>query len=268
MDLGEDLPRPQVVLALPHLFGGAVELLELEAPLPLGPEEHRLRPHGHQHRRQRRRAHEIGRPLVAQDGVIAVVAVRDHRLAVLQGEQAEAVAVVPAARTLQQIAAEGRHVADLRPRQPAGRGGDRRILEAQRRVGRQVVQHRESADPQSAALAAHAGEPRDPLQADQPLGGLDAVLHQTQQIAAARQRRRGGRIGPQQLHRLLARVGARVFDRMHHATPLVDKASSTRRGVSGAHGTRTPIAFAAALAIAASGETIGGSPTPITPRSS
>src|ERR1039458_3641125 len=45
-------------------------------------------------------------------------------------------------------------------------------------------------------------------------------------------------------------------------------ASSTRAGVSGRKGTRTPMALATALEMAAPGETTGGSASPITPRSS
>ncbi len=51
-------------------------------------------------------------------------------------------------------------------------------------------------------------------------------------------------------------------------TPPFCNAAITRSGVSGRFGTRTPQALATALAMAAPGETTGGSPMPMTPRSS
>jgi hypothetical protein len=50
--------------------------------------------------------------------------------------------------------------------------------------------------------------------------------------------------------------------------PVEPRAANTRSGVRGRKGTRTPKALATALEIAAPGEITGGSPIPITPRSS
>ena len=64
---------------------------------------------------------------------------------------------------------------------------------------------------------------------------------------------------------------ARIFEvqcKAAHVCRLFSNASSTRAGVSGRNGTRTPIAFATAFEIAAPGDTTGGSASPITPRSS
>src|SRR5262249_7000881 len=73
----------------------------------------------------------------------------------------------------------------------------------------------------------------------------------------------------------LAQQPDRLFDRrrlvvgevLHAFPPFGASASRTFLGVSGRCGTRTPMALNTAVLRAAAVETIGGSPTPITPRS-
>ena len=65
----------------------------------------------------------------------------------------------------------------------------------------------------------------------------------------------------------------RVYEESEQYSVALDYAlpsitSSTRAGVSGRNGTRTPMAFATAFEMAAPGETTGGSAKPMTPRSS
>ena len=90
------------------------------------------------------------------------------------------------------------------------------------------------------------------------------------QIGAAGERHRLAAAGREQRHRVFDRGRVGVLEGAHHALLSVASASaaSTRSGVNGACGTRTPIALAIALPIAATGEITGGSPMPITPRSS
>ena len=66
-----------------------------------------------QRRSQARGADEIRRT-AAENRVIAIVAIRNQALAVLHRQQAESLAVIPAARTLAEIAADRPHVANLR----------------------------------------------------------------------------------------------------------------------------------------------------------
>src|SRR5437016_5955067 len=99
----------------------------------------------------------------------------------------------------------------------------------------------------------------------------DVVLHQAEQIASAREHFSIVPLLTEKANRLLLLFGAGVFEGSHARPPSCpdfSRASRTRSGVSGRFGTRTPIALATAFEIAAPGETVGGSPMPITPRSS
>ena len=60
-----------------------------------------------------RRAHVEGGAFVAEDGMVAVFAAGHQGHAAVFAEQAEAVAEVPAARTLAEIAADRAHITDL-----------------------------------------------------------------------------------------------------------------------------------------------------------
>src|SRR5256885_7835810 len=73
-------------------------------------------------------------------------------------------------------------------------------------------------------------------------------------------------LGAEQGGRVRRRVGSGVFEGFHAVIPPFCSAEITRSGVSGSDGTRTPHALATALAMAAPGESAGGSPMPMTPR--
>ena len=53
-------------------------------------------------------------PIIAENGVVAIVALEDERLAIFLRQQAVASAEVPAARPLAKISADGGDVANLR----------------------------------------------------------------------------------------------------------------------------------------------------------
>src|SRR5439155_25564962 len=104
---------------------------------------------------------------------------------------------------------------------------------------------------------------------DEALGTNNVILHERQQVGAAGQYFSISPVLSQQLDYLLLLLWTGVFKGPHARPPAAfSSASSTRSGVSGSMGTRTPMALATALEIAAPGETVGGSPNPITPRSS
>src|SRR5437868_5203545 len=96
----------------------------------------------------------------------------------------------------------------------------------------------------------------------------DIIFHERQQIGTAGKDLSLSPIRAQQADGLLWCRWAGVFKGPHHAPAFSPNAASTRSGVSGRNGTRTPMAFATAFEIAAPGEITGGSPSPITPRSS
>src|SRR6202040_4044120 len=231
-------------------------------------------------RRQGRRMHEVGGTVVAEDGVVAVVPVDHHRLAAVLRQQAMAGAEVPAARALAEVAGNGAEVADLRPGDVAGGLRHHRQLPAYLRVGGQLVEGHQRADAQARAVDAQAAQGGDAAERDDAARRLDAVLHQRQQVRAAGQG--DAALGREQAHRLLDGGWPGILESLHQIPPVAlaalaafvppwsapASASSTRCGVSGRKGTRTPVALATALAMAAPGDTTGGSPRPTTPRRS
>src|ERR1700736_2370592 len=108
----------------------------------------------------------------------------------------------------------------------------------------------------------------DLLDVDHPLGRNHVVLHQGEQVCTAGENFGVAPGRAQQADGLGTAGRAGIFKRSHHAPAFCPRAARTRSGVSGRKGTRTPIAFATALEMAAPGEITGGSPNPMTPRSS
>src|SRR5581483_6167495 len=108
----------------------------------------------------------------------------------------------------------------------------------------------------------------DLLYVHQSLGMYDIIFHERQQVSAAAKDLSLSPIRTQQADGLIWGGGSGELEGSHHAPAFWPNAVSTRSGVSGRNGTRTPIAFATAFEIAAPGEITGGSPSPMTPRSS
>ena len=141
---------------------------------------------GDQRRAQAGGRDELGRS-GREDGVILVLAIGDEALAVFSAEEAEAVAEVPAARALRQVAADGSHVADLRRRDAAGGGGERRILGADGRVFQHIFNGGGGADAQSAGCLRDALEFLKVLDIDQALGLHQVFLHHAEQVSSTGQ---------------------------------------------------------------------------------
>ena len=97
-----------------------------------------------------------------EDGVVAVVPLADEALAVLHAQQAVAGAVVPAPRALEEVAAEGGHVADLRRADLEGRLPERRVRPAMLVVLEDLGQAGAGADRQAAG---RCGSPEMPARA-------------------------------------------------------------------------------------------------------
>src|SRR5262249_42483089 len=133
---------------------------------------------------------------------------------------------------------------------------------------RYSVQSDQSADLDPTTFVADGVHPRKLLDVDHPLRRDQVIFHEGQQIGSAGKDLGVTPIRRQQAQRLLHRVRAHVLEAVHALSPFCapPKAANTRAGVSGNMGTRTPMAFATALLMAAPGETTGGSPSPITPR--
>ena len=93
-----------------------------------------------------------GADFVGEDGVILILAV-DGEAAAAAAPQAALVvgAEIPAARTLQDIAAEGGDGADLRARRSRRGVGQRRVALAHDRVRGHLLERRQRADAQTAA---------------------------------------------------------------------------------------------------------------------
>jgi hypothetical protein len=103
------------------------------------------------------------------------------------------VAEVPAARPLQQIAADRRRVADLRSRGMSCRGSERRIVATDRCIARDLGKRGEGAETQPRRLVKlHAAQRIDALQVDDSCRRDDAFLHQIEQVEAAGLRDRAG----------------------------------------------------------------------------
>src|ERR1035438_606874 len=199
--------------------------------------------------------------------MVLVLAIRNQRLAVVRRQQAESLPVIPAARALAQVAAGRPHVANLRAGNAARRIRQRFVLVADIGVGGQLIHGDQRADAQPGRGLLDALQFLDALDVHHPLGRVDVVLHEAQEVCAAGQDIRMSPLRRQQPEGLLERCGIGVFEGLHYAfLPSIPKAASTRSGVSGTLGTRTPMALATALPIAAQMAMAGGSPRPMTPR--
>ena len=107
-------------------------------------------------------------------------------------------------------------------------------------------------------------ERRDVLDVDHALGDDAVGLQQVHEVGPAGEDGRVAVVLGEELDRFGFSLGAGVFEGSHAFAPF--RASSTRFGVRGSTGTRTPMALATALEMAAFGEMAGGSPRPMTPR--
>ena len=206
---------------------------------------------------QKRRRHGRGmrgdtRPEIEHDAVkMVAVAGRACAAALLEAGDV-GVAVVPAARTLGEIAAEGGEMPDLRRRQTARRGGDAGISRRKPGVGRDRGDGRRRADARRSRSV-----PGDPGHA----GGRNNVDERTARDAAAAALREVGARGAE------LGLSGRGDDWRHrrHAAVLRWRRSISRSGRIGISNGLTPIALRIALAIAADVGTVATSPMPTLP---
>src|SRR5262249_32603801 len=197
-----------------------------------------------------RRAHEVRRTAVSEDGVIFVLAVGNQRIAVLiLGQQSVASAIIPAARALAEVAADRPHIADLRAGDSPGRRGQRRKVLANIGVFEQLVEGDDRPDAQAGLVVLDSAQLFDVLDIHHALGRGDVFLHEADEIGASGEDIGLTPTGPEQTGRLLHCAWIRVFEGLHYAF-LLSRAASTRSAVKGKLGTRTPTAFGAALATA------------------
>src|SRR5581483_605248 len=280
---GDDLVGEKVVLPFLRSFWDNVKLFQRQLTFALGSGELDLRTIGDQDRHDGRRADELRRPIISENRVISVFTNFDQVLTRLVARnQTQSPAKVPAPRPLTKISAQRRQVSNLRAGSFVDGFGQGRIICPKLRGLRQLVQSRKRPHAYSLPGTADGLHARQLFDVHQTLRSQDIVLHQGQQVSST-----GDDFGlspgfAQQAQRLGLRFGSDVVEGSHHAPafcydwitttlwcmPDGFNALSTRSGVSGRNGTRTPIALATALEMTAPGEITGGSPKPMTPRSS
>ena len=142
--LGDDLVGQEVVLAIAVRLRDDVELLERKLALAFGTFEANFGAVGDQYRHNRRWADEPGRTIIAENRMIAVIALFHEFLARLVfRKKAKAVAEIPAAGALAEISAHRGHVANLRAGGFVHSFGKCRIFFSNARVLRDFCQGRE-----------------------------------------------------------------------------------------------------------------------------
>ena len=145
---------------------------------------------GHERRRRVVRGHGEAAVVVAEDGVVAVVADAGRAGGAALAPAVEAVvghAEVPAAVHLADVAADRAHVADGGRRHTSRRLSQRRGIGLHQLVLGHIGQLRQGADAQRVAVLLDGVHPLDGLQIDDGLGVLreDLVFQGAQKIGAA-----------------------------------------------------------------------------------
>src|SRR2546423_11942226 len=200
--------------------------------------------------------------------MIPVVPFTNQRRVAVLCEQAEAVPEIPATRSLAEVAAHGADGHQLRAAHTFRRDDQSGEVFLDGFVPGQFAERRHGANADGLALDLDAFQFRDVPEADDTAGRGDALFQRGQQVGATGEDLGVAPFVAQQRGRFFQRFGRGVFERFHTATPPFCTAAMTRSGVNGNCGTRVPMALATALAMAAPGDMTGGSPSPMTPRSS
>ena len=169
------------------------------------------RAEGNERRTEATGADEFGFAGVAKDGVVTVVAGGDERFAVLLREQAVAVAVIPAARSLAEVAADGAGGEQLRAGDVFHGGGQRGEMLLHAGVASQFAHGRHGADGERAFAGLDALEALDGLEADDALGGGEALLEAGDKVRAAGQNLGLAPLLGELLDGLIDRAGGGVF---------------------------------------------------------
>src|SRR5438034_2125437 len=250
-------------------FWNHKEFFQRKFALPFRTFEANLGAIGDKNWHDRRRADELGWTIIAENRVITIFAFSDQFFATLViGQQPQSTAEIPAARTLAEIAADRGHVANLRAGGFNESLGERGIVFSYTSILGQIAQSRKRTNAQALRAGRYAAQIFDVFNIHQPLGSDDVVFHQSEQVGSAGEDFCISPACTEQADSLRSAVRAEVFKRSHQAPAFCPSAARTRSGVSGRNDTRTPMAFATAFEMAAPGEITGGSPNPMTPRSS
>ena len=124
----KNLTRPEIVFAMDILVRQQIEIFQKDfAPLSLGIHQHDFGSQRHQCGRRGRRMHHGATVLIKNSVVLVLTAECKAALAAFADAIVLRRTEVPATRSLQQVAAERRHVADLRARRIARGVGQGRI---------------------------------------------------------------------------------------------------------------------------------------------
>ena len=269
VDLGHDLVWPQLVFPFARCFGHAEKRLAFDfSAFQVRSGECDRGAQRNQSRCQARRAYEIGWALVGVYRVVAVVSIRYERTALTLGEQSEALSVVPASGSLTQVAGYRAHGCDLRAGDSCDGLDQRRKMSTNRRMSAQVSQRGHCTDADLITAGFDVLQIADCFQADHAPGRGEILFQGRDQVRPAGE---DFRLPPgigKQGERLGKRARTGVLEAVQLSSPPATSALMTLSGVSGKVPTRTPMALATALEIAAPGEITGGSPSPMTPRSS
>ena len=151
--------------------------------------------------------------------MVPIVAIRDQGLSVVHGQETVPGAIVPAAWTLQQVATYRTHSAKLLAPYAVRRGDQGGIIALHFRVIHQLLHRRHGTDAQSfARVELDALKFPDLFQAykaGRSGGPSGEVLHQADQVRAARHNCSSTPFSIQELHGCRDRLGARVFKGLH-----------------------------------------------------
>ena len=127
---------------------------------------------------------------------------------------------IEAARPLQQVAAGRCHIAQLTGRTRQDRAREQRIARLDNRVIRKVAVRNERTDLQPAFCRLLDRLQRQTRDVDQPRRLLDVLLHQVDQVGAARDEL-CVRVGTRRTQRVGDRACARVFEINHGRAPFI-----------------------------------------------
>src|SRR5690242_10850240 len=200
---------------------------------------------------------------VIEDSVILVLTLlREALVASLAPAMEVLVAEIPAARTLQQVAANSGHIADVRRGRVQCGIGQNLVALADYRMLRDRGQRHHRPKAQPSGLFLHVVEVRNRTDVDQARWRIQAFFQAIHQVDAAGF---GQAFVVELPDGIIDRAGIRPFKTGDHATPpcfTLPSAVRTRAGVIGSSYIRTPVALYTALATAAAPGIFAGSPIP------
>ena len=204
-----------------------------------------------------------GADFVIEDRVILVLAILGEALVASLAAAVELlVAEIPAAGTLQQVAADRGHIADVRRgRVQCGIGENLITLADYRMLGDRGQSHH-GPEAQPSGLFLHVVEIGDGTDVDQASWGVQAFFQAIHQVDTAGF---GQTLIVELPDGIIDGAGIGPFKTGNHAIPpcfTLPSAVRTRAGVIGSSYIRTPVALYTALATAAAPGIFAGSPIP------